>query len=141
MSRTIDLSTPLTDDDRAYLEQRGRHAEIQYADAVHGDAQELTPEEEAELEQKVIAEQKGKRVPLQMDPDFVPDEYQDEEEDTGEEASAQSGDDPDDVAYVNKATVEDLKEQLADRNLPTDGRKPVLQRRMLDALKQESQQQ
>lgn len=138
MSREIDLSKPLSDEDRNYLEQRSRVAEIEYADAVHN-GEELTDEDIQRLEAKAVEEAKGKRIPLQMDPDAVRD-VQGDEEDTGEEASAEEGDDPDDVQYVNRATVADLKEQLAARDLPTDGNKPVLQRRMLDALKAESQQ-
>lgn len=138
MSREIDLSKPLSDEDRDYLEQRGRSAEIAYADAVHSGEDQPSDEELMELEQKAIEEQRGKRVPLQMDPDAV--RFEDDDEDTGEQAPAEEGDDPDDVAYVNRATVADLKEQLAARDLPTDGLKPVLQRRMLDALKAESQQ-
>jgi hypothetical protein len=139
MSREIDLSKPLSDADRNYLEQRSRFAELQYADSVHS-GEKLTDEQLMELEQKAIEEAKGKRVPLQMDPDAVRTENDDDDEDAGEQAPAEEGDDPDDVAYVSRATVNDLKEQLANRELPTSGNKPELQRRMLDALKAESQQ-
>lgn len=139
MSREIDLSKPLSDEDRSYLEQRSRHAEIAYADAVHSGDQ-LSEEERTQLEQDAIAEQKGKRVPLQMDPEAVRSEADEDEDDTGEQAQVEEGDDPDDVAYVNRATIADLKEQLSARGLPVGGNKPDLQRRMLDALKQESEE-
>lgn len=36
MSMAVDLSTPLTDEERAYLAERGRTEEIDRADAMHG---------------------------------------------------------------------------------------------------------
>lgn len=140
MSKQIDLTKPLSDDDRAYLEQRSRFAEIEYSDSLQSGETEMSDEERMELEQRAIAEAKGKRVPLQMDPDAVREE-DDADEDSGEEAEVQEGDDPDDVAYVNTLKVADLQEQLQGRGLSTSGLKPELQRRLLDALKSESQEQ
>jgi len=36
MSMVVDLNTPLTDEERAYLSMRGRYADIQRVDALHG---------------------------------------------------------------------------------------------------------
>jgi len=138
MSREVDLTQPLSDEDRNYLEARGRHGEVAYADS--RSQAELSDDERYEIEQRMIAEQKGKRIPLQMDPDAVRDNVYEEDEEEPEPIEQQEGDDPDDVAYVEKATVADLREQLSARSLSTSGNKPELQRRMLDALKRETQE-
>lgn len=43
MSMNVDLSTPLTADERAYLNQRGRLADIERADNLHGGTPEDAP--------------------------------------------------------------------------------------------------
>lgn len=134
MSRQVDITKPLTPEDRIYLEARNRQDELAYVDAMES-GEDLSPERQAELEQRALEEQMGKRVPLQVDPSFQRDEQADDDEEA-EEFSDE--DDPDDVAYVNQCSVADLKEQLKARELPTDGNKPELQRRLLDALKKES---
>lgn len=130
MSRDIDLSKPLSDEDRAYLKQRSRHAELAFADS---QGKELSDEERQELEQKAIAETKGKRVPLQMDPDVVRQREGDDED----EVEADEGDDPDDVAFVNSLSGDELREHLESRGLPQKGNKTEMKRRLLDALKNE----
>lgn len=41
MSMAVDLSTPLSADERAYLAERGRYAELERADSMHGTSGEL----------------------------------------------------------------------------------------------------
>lgn len=43
MSMAVDLSTPLTPEERAYLNERGRYAEIERADALHGGTPDDAP--------------------------------------------------------------------------------------------------
>ena len=44
MSMEVDLNTPLTADERAYLNERGRLADIERADNLHGGTPEDAPE-------------------------------------------------------------------------------------------------
>lgn len=137
MSRQIDITKPLSDEDREYLKSRNRLDELAFVEAQES-GEELTPERMAELEQKALEEQMGQRTPLQMDPSFQRED-QDEDSDAPEEFT--DGDDADDIAYVQQCSYDELKAQLGARGLPKGGTKEELQRRLLDALKQEGDEE
>jgi hypothetical protein len=137
MSRQIDITKPLSDEDRYYLEVRGRHDEIAFADT-QGASAEMTPEEQGEAEQQAIIEAKGKRTPALVDNSVVPEQIEQREDlETAQlEVSSQQFD-PDDVAYVGSLKVDELQEALRGRGKLSSGNKPELQNRLLEALKAE----
>jgi hypothetical protein len=144
MSREIDLSKPLNDEDRKYLADRGRHAEIKFADSKQG--QDLSEEEWLELQRKAEVEAMGRRVPIQMDPTVTREQNEDQFEDDGtDDTDGESRElgpdeyDPDDVQFVNSCEYPELQAHLKNRELSAQGDKSTLQKRLLDALKAETQ--
>jgi len=119
MGREIDIfDGPLTDDDRAYLEARNRTAEIEANDLHYGTkaAEDKRKTDELEAARKE-AEAKGQ--------EFVPED-------------ADPEDDPDDVLAVQELKYDQLQKWLKEQVPPLDasGKKPELQRRVLDKLRE-----
>ena len=91
MSRQVDLSKPLSDEDRAYLESRGRRWQILNND-------------------RMFANREGS--------DAAPQRRSEEDEWADE---------------VRELTVDELKTELAARELSTSGNKAELQKRLIEA--------
>jgi hypothetical protein len=120
MSREIDISTPLTQDDYTYLVSRGRNDLIERAHAAHGTsdadyadtASEETqagPRPQAMLQGEARAARREQLLEeLAALSDDVPDEDDEDEED--------------DRPY-SEWTVPELDAQLRARELPTSGTK------------------
>lgn len=109
MSRQVDTTKPLSDEDRRYLLERGHEQTVAYIDSLHA---EDAPEDPEDLDH-------GPDFPEFQDPALAAAQARV----TGDAADA-SGDsdaeEPDADRYdeMNKAA---LKEELADRRLPTSG--------------------
>lgn len=119
MSRQIDYDKPLSDDDRQYLKDRGQGHVIKWMDEQFGNGKSDGEDSDEQVQQN----------------------QGDESTDTSSSGygGEHSGYDPDDVAYVETLTVEELKGDLGKAGLSTSGLKADLQKRLLDHLaKQDS---
>lgn len=132
MSMKVDLSTPLTADERAYLNERGRTAEIDRADALHGVVDDtvyagdgtgprtqqlmtgLAAVERAEVLKREI-EQLGYKVIIE----------------SLSEAEAEEGD-GDELPPYESWKVADLDAELKDRGLPVTGDKAAKVKALYD---------
>ena len=118
MSMAVDLSTPLTSDERQYLLNRGRYSDIELADNLHGTAGEHPemlegdgsgPDVRPTLRSEVLMDRERQ---LRMELEQI------------EEAKRQAGlsgdEDPDLAPYEEWATKE-LNAELKNRELPGGG--------------------
>lgn len=129
MSRRIDLKKPLSDEDREYLHRRGRTWDIEMNDAQFKDAVKVTDGNGGEVNV----------APEVRDPDahVLP-----EGETQGNADPDTGGEDEDDrvsEADVKALKADELREELSERDLSTDGNKEELQKRLLDHLRENGQ--
>lgn len=119
MSKQIDLSKPLSEEDRAYLLSRGRTYDIAIADGNDASSLSAGPSFDANTDAaKLLAE-----TPNTGDVNTL-----------GREAGApdqSSGDAPTgEPSQYEDLTVAQLKDELERRDLPTTGKKPELVARL-----------
>lgn len=121
MGRFVDLSRPITDDEREYLMSRSREGEVEVNDRQFG---HLKPEEkEAEQDQAELdhQEEEAERKAFEA---------------AVEDADAQSF--PEWIVdKVEPLTVNQLRTALAKRGLDKDGLKPELQVRLAEWLEEQ----
>lgn len=105
MARKIDESKPLSDKDRAWLEERGEYGRIQLIDAIHGKSEDALSEEDAARIALAAADREA----------------------AAEEAARISAEDnaADEVNY-EEMTVEELRDELESRELSKSGNKADL---------------
>lgn len=128
MSRTIDLSKPLSKGDREYLTLRGRYWEIEANDAQHGKLEpgsSYAGEVGAENTPGPDGTVGAARTTTGQDPRV----------EAASEASASSSDD-DDAVSVDDLTVPELKQELEDRDVKPEGNKEDLQKQLKKVLKE-----
>lgn len=118
MSRNIDLSVPLLEEEKEYLRERAREGEVtvnerQFAGVTEKQARALR--EQADSDDKDEAQ---RRV------DFIREQEELEEDSF----------DPEDVDKVEPLTVKELRQALTKRGLETSGNKEELQVRLLEHL-------
>jgi hypothetical protein len=143
MSKNIDMSKPLSSEDRHYLFVRERHGEILANDLRHGKVREMTEEEQAEAEQKAFVESAGKRTPALMDNSMLEEQHKQRQADELAQLDTYADQtyadyDPDDVAYIQTLNDDELREKLKERELDTSGTRPEMQKRLLDSMTADS---
>lgn len=116
MSRQIDLSKPLSDEDRAYLESRNRLTDIALAEG--GDASSLTAG--PSLSSTATPEELLEQTPNLGDVGTVQKNY-----------TEGDGTAPDPTEY-DDMTVQQLKDELERRDLPVSGNKSELIARLVE---------
>lgn len=121
MGRFIDLDKPLSDDDRAYLIERRREAEVVVNDRRFGDLTKKAKAEEA------------KRV----DQDRAAQEAEDAALDEAIAAEEEDSYPPHLVDKVFPLTVTQLRTALKKRNLDATGNKEDLQIRLIEYLEEQ----
>lgn len=116
MGKSIDLSQPLSDEDRRWLEERGDYAAIAVADATHG-----APEpREAKADEP--SEPEDAPVPLVAEPVAEPNAG----DDGVTEPSDSSEDADDDVPPYEEWTADALRDECDARGLAKSGSKADL---------------
>lgn len=131
MSREVDLSTPLTKEERAYLHMRGRIADIERADAQHGvteadpfiDGDGTGPQQKSVLTGDRAAARKAE---LLAELAALEESESDEDEDTSD---VEDEDGEDGESYADW-TVPQLDAELAKRKLAKGGTKDDKVRRL-----------
>lgn len=117
MSMEVDLSKPLTDAERAYLESRGRTAEIERADAIHG--VDTPPPGQGDGTGPVshgtsMVDVRDQRIAdLERELALL----------RGDDGSNTEDEDTEEVAPYEEWTVKELDAELKRRNLPVTGDK------------------
>lgn len=127
MSMAIDLSSPLTRDERAYLAERGRYADIERADALTGvtDSPDLGSGDGTGLQLQPLgtAEQRAARR-AQLEAELAALSADDEEDVDPE--------DDDELPPYSEWTVPALDAELKRRSLSVNGTKPEKVKRLED---------
>jgi hypothetical protein len=144
MSRQIDHSKPLSDEDREYLKVRGRENEIIQNDINHGNLREMTDEERAEAEQQAVIEARGQRTPSLMDNSLIEEQHeqrtQTELDQLATHSQLANGDyDEDDVAFVQQMSDDEMREWLRAKDLDESGTRAQMGYRILDVLAQDGE--
>jgi hypothetical protein len=138
MGRQIDFSKPLSDDDEAWLRERGRGWQVDEAERVLADEKEGHKAEGGPSE---IEWTPSNRPPADFfdepgpNPRQVPRPVGEREELTSPDLEGE-GEDVEEVAPED-LTVEELKDELHARELPVSGNKDELVKRLKKALKEE----
>lgn len=152
MSKAIDLSKPLSDEDRQYLKERSDHYAIQENDRVHKNgefAEDFEPEfapnytvAAAPIEPGSDADNPPKFVgqrPYGVDRGVWGRSTGVSEDDAlaGQAGEPHHTQEEAETFDVDDLNVEDLKAELAARDEPTTGNKADLQKRLKKALEKE----
>lgn len=144
MGRQIDHNKPLSDVDRKYLAARGREGEIMHNDVLHGNAEEMSDDEIAEAELDAMVAAKGKRTPALVDNSMIEAQIEQRRQSEFDQLSTHAdmtyagGYDEDDVNFVASLTDEELRDHLSSRELDDSGTRPEMQKRLLDAITAEN---
>lgn len=119
MSRQIDLSQPLSDEDREYLFAHGDHDLVRQADAIAAANVESEPFDEGEGE-RPEDEVEDESTDGETKDDDESDEVDDEEDETEEDSGPYAG-----------WTKADLKAEAGKRELPKSGNVSELKARLV----------
>lgn len=120
MSMAVDLSTPLTQAEREYLQMRGRYDDITRADEMHGVTDQSLPEGDGTgpvLHGMASYDVRDQRIAA-LEAELALLRGNDAPVDTEEEVA-------DDVAPYEEWTVAELDAELKRRGLPVKGDKPT----------------
>lgn len=124
MSMKVDLSTPLTREEREYLAGRGRYDDITRADSMHGVDAEPLPEGDGSgpvpHETTLVARQEQEIAELKRRLALLEGTSEESEEDT------------EDVAPYEEWTVAELDAELKRRQLPVKGDKQAKAQALYD---------
>lgn len=126
MSMEVDYTTPLTDDERAYLMSRGRYADVERADNAHGttgDAAFYAGDGTGLREQQVMSGEVAARRKEALLAELAAIEAAEGSSDTDEE---------DEVPPYEAWKVQELDTELRRRNLPVTGDKAAKAKALYD---------
>jgi hypothetical protein len=152
MSREVDLSKPLSDKDRKYLQDRSDYYAIQENDRVHKKGQFAEDyEEEFKPNYSVAAPPIEPGSEADNPPQFVGQRpygvdrgvwggstgLSEQEALAGESGEPHHTQEQTEEADPEDLTVDELKDELRERELPLDGNKADLVKRLKKALKEE----
>lgn len=117
MSMEIDFTTPLTDEERAFLDSRGRYADIERADSINGvETPEYGAGDGTGLQQQSVVTSEMRAGELERLKARIAELEGESEEDDGADDGA--------LPPYEDWNVKDLDAELKERKLSTAGTKP-----------------